>query len=120
VNRSIKLLLLLMTYSTVLLAEADGSDYYRVQGVAAGDVLNIRTDASPKAQKIGAIPPQADCVKNLGCQGGLTMDEFSRLSKSERAALLKKRSCWCQVEYQGVKGWVSGHYLTEGHCGAEQ
>ena len=105
-----------MTASGLALAEADGPDYYRVRGVAENDVLNMRSEADPGAKKIGEIPPEADCVRNLGCKGGLTMDEYSRLSKSERAALLKKRPRWCQVEYQGVKGWVSGRYLAEGSC----
>ena len=107
---------LLLTASGLALAEADGPDYYRVNGVADNDVLNIRSEADPHAIKVGIIPPWGDCVRNLGCKGGLTLEEYTRLSKKERAALIKQRPRWCHIEYQGVKGWVSGHYLAEGSC----
>ena len=38
-------------------AEADGPDFYRVTGVAADDVLNIRAEPSPHATHVGSIPP---------------------------------------------------------------
>ena len=51
---SIKFLFpLLLTASGFALAEADGPDYYRVQGVAANDVLNIRSKADPHAENWG-------------------------------------------------------------------
>ncbi len=107
---------LLISASGLALAEADGPDYYRVHGVAANDVLNIRSQADPHSEKLGEIPPRADCVKNLGCKGGLSMDEFTNLSKKEQAAALKDHPRWCQIEYQGIKGWVLGHFLAEGSC----
>jgi len=64
----LKLILpLLLAASGLALAEADGPDYYRVQGVAGNDVLSIRSEADPQADKVGEIPPGADCVRNLGC-----------------------------------------------------
>ncbi|HBH35469.1 MAG TPA: SH3 domain-containing protein [Gammaproteobacteria bacterium] len=107
---------LLIAMSGVVLAEADGPDYYRVHGVAENDVLNMRSEGHWRAGKVGEIPPGADCVRNLGCQGGLTMDEYMNLSKREQAAIQKKRPRWCLVEYQGTRGWVSGRYLAEGSC----
>ena len=97
-------------------AEADGPDYYRVHDVASDDVLNIRSHADPHAKKVGEIPPGADCVRNLGCKGGLTMEEFTNLSKREQATAKKDHPRWCHVEYQGTRGWVSGHFLAEGSC----
>jgi len=88
-------LLLLIVTSGVAIADADGSDYYKVEGVASNDVLNIRTKANPHADKVGEIPPRANCVKNLGCKGGLTMSEFTELSKKEQAVILRKCSRWC-------------------------
>ncbi len=107
---------LLISISGVVYAEADGPDYYRVHDVASNDVLNIRSHADPHARKVGEIPPGADCVRNLGCKGGLTMEEFTNLSKQEQAAAKRDHPRWCHVEYQGVKGWVSGHFLAEGSC----
>ena len=114
---SIKLILpLLITASGLAVAEADGPDYYRVHGVAASDVLNIRSRADPHAEKLGEIPPGASCVRNLGCKGGLSLDEFTNLSKKEQAAAIKDHPRWCHIEYQGIKGWVSGRFLAEGSC----
>jgi len=107
-------LALLLIISGFSLADADGSDYFKVNGVASNDVLNMRSKADPDAKKVGEIPPGADCVKNLGCKGGLTMSEFMDLSKDEQAAILRKRPRWCHVEYHGIQGWVSGRYLVEG------
>jgi hypothetical protein len=109
-------LTLLVIASSLALADADGPDHYKVTGVASNDVLNIRSEADPNANKVGEIPAEADCVKNLGCKGGLTMSEFTDLSKAEQEAILIKRPRWCKIEYQGIKGWVSAHFLSEGSC----
>ncbi len=109
-------LTLLIIVSGLALADADGPDYFKVNGVASNDVLNMRSKANPASKKVGEIPPEADCVKNLGCKGGLTMSEFTDLSKEEKASILRKRPRWCHVEYDGIKGWVSALYLAEGSC----
>jgi len=110
------LLFLLITVSGFVHAEADGPDFYRVKGVAGNDVLNIRSEADPHANKVGEIPPGADCVRNLGCKGGLTFDEFTNLSKQEQAAIKRVRPRWCHVEYLGTRGWVSARFLIEESC----
>ena len=97
-------------------AEADGPDFYRVTGVRADDVLNIRADPKPGAPILGAIPPGGSCIRNLGCRGGLSFQEYSTLSKTEQARRLKQNPRWCRVEYQGITGWVAGRYLAEGSC----
>lgn len=99
-----------------LLAEADGPDYYAVRGVAQGDVLNIRAEPDPHARKVGEIPPHGTCIRNLGCRGGLTFEEFSTLSNGEKERRARENPRWCKVEYQGVTGWVAGRYLAEGNC----
>jgi len=97
-------------------AEADGPDFYRVTGIRPADVLNIRAAPKADAAKLGTIPPGGTCLRNLGCQGGLSFQEFSTLSKVEQAKRLKQHPRWCRVEYQGVTGWVAGRYLAEGSC----
>ena len=109
-------LALLLIISGFSLADADGPDYFKVNGVAINDVLNMHAKADSDVKKVGEIPPGADCVKNLGCKGGLTMSEFIDLSKEKQAAILRKRPRWCYVEYQGVQGWVSARYIIEGSC----
>ncbi len=99
-----------------LWAEADGPDYYAVRGVAQNDVLNIRAEPSPHAPKVGEIPPNGTCIRNLGCQGGLTFEEFATLSPAEKERRARENPRWCKVEYEGDTGWVAGRYLTEGDC----
>ena len=111
---------LMITAAGFAHAEADGPDYYRVHGVAGNDVLNIRSHADPHAHKVGEIPPGADCVRNLGCKGGLSMEEFTNLSKREQAAAKRDHPRWCHIEYQGTKGWVAGRFLAEGSCDRSQ
>ena len=95
------------------LADADGPDFYDVKGVAAGDVLNLRAKANYQSAKIGTIPPDGKCLRNLGCRGGLTFEEFSTLSEAEKRKIEHQRPRWCRIEYQGVTGWVAGRYLQE-------
>lgn len=97
-------------------AEVDGPDHYRVTGVAANDVLNLRAAPNPKAAKVGGIPPNATCLRNLGCQGGLSFQDYSTLSPAQQQARLRQHPRWCRVEYRGVTGWAAGRYLAEGGC----
>lgn len=108
--------ILLLLYSDLSLAEADGPDYWRVRDVAKDDVLNIRSNASFTAPKTGEIPSDADCIKNMGCKGGLTYQEFSTLSGPEKKQVLRQRPRWCRISYRGTTGWVAGRYLQEGAC----
>ena len=108
--------LFLFFYTLILHAEADGPDYWRVHGVAEDDVLNMRRLADPAASKVGEIPADAQCIKNMGCKGGLSYEEFTTLSEVQKQQLLKQRPRWCLVNYRGKIAWVAGAYLREGHC----
>jgi uncharacterized protein YraI len=102
--------------NAVAFATADGPDHFAVRGVAAGDVLNIRAGPDAGKGKLGQIPPGASCIRNLGCQGGLSYQEFSTLSPEQRLQRERENPRWCRVEYRGVTGWVAGRYLAEGSC----
>ena len=110
------LLLLSLLASEIALATADGPDFYRVRDSANDNVLSIRKQASPHADIVGTIPATASCIKNLGCQGGLSLEEFTRLSPTERTAANEAHPRWCHIEYQGIIGWVPGRFLAEGAC----
>jgi hypothetical protein len=97
-------------------ATADGPDFYQVTGVAASDALNIRAEPDSHAPKVGEIPFDGTCVRNLGCQGGLTFQEFTELTPQQKEKRLNENPRWCKVEYKGVTGWVAGRYLREGAC----
>jgi len=93
-------------------ANADGPDYYAVTGVETDDVLNLRSEPSASGALIGAIPPDATGIANLGCIGGLTIAEWTEANEAERAAATKTR--WCRVGYDRTIGWAAGWFLTEG------
>lgn len=97
-------------------ADADGPDFYVVHGVEKHDVLNIRAEPDPHAPKVGEIPPDGECVRSLGCKGGLTFQEFTELSPEQKKQRERENPRWCKVEYRGVTGWVNAHYLREGYC----
>ena len=106
-------LLALSAISAPVLAEADGPDFYDVRDVAVGDVLNIRNSNDWRAKKIGEIPHDGRCIKNLGCVGGLTLQEFTELPQSKRQNIAKQRPRWCRIDYQAQTGWVAARYLQE-------
>lgn len=97
-------------------ATADGPDFYRVRGVSATSTLSLRAEPSLQAPRIGRIAPDATCLRNLGCQGGLTFEEFTTLSEAHRKRRAEENPRWCKVEYQGTVGWVAGRYLAEAPC----
>jgi hypothetical protein len=97
-------------------ATADGPDHFAVLGVAAGGVLNLRAEPDAKARKLGEIPPGARCLRNLGCQGGLSYQEFSTLTAERRKQRERENPRWCRVEFRGLSGWVAARYLGEDSC----
>ncbi|MBB6464457.1 hypothetical protein HNQ96_000304 [Aminobacter lissarensis] len=72
---------------------APGPRSWRVVGVAADDVLNLRENPSPRGFVLDEIPFDATGLRNLGCQ-----DDRN----------------WCKVRYRGQEGWVNGRFLRPG------
>ena len=95
-------------------ADADGPDYFRVSGVKPGGVVNIRSEPAASAPKVGALPYNADGLKNLECKGGLSFAEWEKASPARRAASRFER--WCRIRHNGVTGWVAGWLLAEGNA----
>ena len=93
-------------------AEADGPDYWAVVGVAPGDVLNMRADPTASSRIVGRIPAAATGLRNLGCRGVPTFEEWQRMSEAEKRRAARLR--WCRVEFRGNTGWVAGRFLREG------
>ncbi len=94
------------------LSEASGPDFYRVTDVAPDDTLNMRLGPSTEYPVIAELPHTADGVANLGCTGGLSLEEWSEASEEERRA--SKDSRWCLVGYDRTVGWAAGRFLGEG------
>lgn len=93
-------------------AEADGPDTWDVAGVRTDDVLNLHTEPSASSRTIAGIPPDAKGLRNRGCTGLPTFQQWSRMSEAERARAARAR--WCKVEFDGKTGWVAGRFLKEG------
>jgi hypothetical protein len=71
-----------------------GPDYWKVAGVSAGDLLNLRAGPST-ANKVLARLANGTALRNLGC----------KMSGGQR---------WCKVEAPDATGWVAGSFLREG------
>lgn len=97
-------------------AEADGPDYFRVTGLAEGDVLTLRALPDDGATRLGDISGTADGLRNLGCEGGLSFAEWQEASEAERAAAEQAR--WCRIRHGSVEGWVPARFLAEGSAPA--
>lgn len=95
-------------------AEADGPDHYRLKAGAA----TLRAEPKAGAPAVAPLPAGATCLRNRGCEGGLTFQEFQALAPAERARRERERPRWCLVEYRGYSGWVEGSRLAEDGCPA--
>ena len=118
-NRLIAGTLIALSLSGLAPAEADGPDFFRVVGVKRGDTLNVHVEPHAHSKVIGEIAPGSDCLKNLGCKGGLTFREYTSLSKKERQRIKRERPRWCRIRFDGMTGWVYGRYLAESSCTEE-
>lgn len=99
-------------------AEADGPDFYDARGLTAGESLVLRAEPRADGEAVAELPGDVTCLRNLGCQGGLTLEEFTTLPETERLAIERARPRWCRVEAGGVQGWALGRQLAEaaGSC----
>ena len=97
-------------------ATADGPDHYRVHGVSPGRHLTLRAEPSTASAPVARIPANGICLRSLGCQGGLSFEEFATLSDEDRRRRAAEHPRWCKVDYRGTVGWVAGRYLAEVGC----
>ena len=68
---------------------AAAAESFRVVGVTAPDVLNIRSGPSVSQAIVGTAPPDAAGIEGLGeCTRG-----------------------WCHIRYGSVEGWVNARFL---------
>ena len=105
-------------------ATADGPDHYRVRGVSPGHHLTLRAEPSTASAPLARIPSNATCLRSLGCQGGLTFEEFTTLSDEQKRRRAAENPRWCKVDFRGTVGWVAGQLPRRGcvfarhHAGA--
>jgi hypothetical protein len=92
-------------------AQSHGPDTWAVTGVKSNDALNLRVAPNADSRAIGRIPYNARGVRNFGCPNDVTFEQWLRMTQAQRDKA--QRSRWCQVEYNGQKGWVAGRFLKE-------
>ncbi len=91
-------------------ATADGPDSYRVTGVAANDVLNLREKPSAQAKILAKIPPNAHKLENMvHCVGR----KGETIPDSDAPPPESPRPYWCKIKYKGIEDWVPIRYLRE-------
>lgn len=115
-GRIVAAALILATACPLAHAEADGPDHYRLRNVAPAGSVSLRAEPSASSARIWRIPAGAACLRNMGCQGGLTFRELTTLSDAPKAQRQRENPRWCKVEYRGTVGWVAGHDLAEDGC----
>jgi hypothetical protein len=91
--------------------EMRGPDYWAVAGVRPNDALNMRLAPDGDSEVIMRIPHNAHGLKNYGCPNHVTFDQWKRMTAAQRDKAARSR--WCEVEYNGRKGWVAGRFLRE-------
>jgi hypothetical protein len=75
---------------------AGGPDEWRVSGLWAGDLLNIRSEPSARSRIVASVP-NGTRLANGGCR-------------------MVGASRWCRVDLpggSGISGWANGRYLRE-------
>lgn len=96
------------------LAEIDGHgpDAWRVTGVAADDVLNMRMGPGTDYLVIDHLAPDARGLQQVTCVPLLIQPYHSALSDAQRAALPQR---WCLMRSADLSkaGWVAQRFLAE-------
>ena len=90
---------------------ADGPQFWAVTGVASWDALNLRVAPNADSRRIARIPYNARGLKNFGCPSPVTFEQWKRMTQAQKD--LAAASRWCEVEYNGKRGWVAGRFLRE-------
>lgn len=95
-------------------AEIDGHgpDAWRVTGVAADDVLNMRMGPGTRYLVIDSLPPNARGLQLVTCVPLLIPSIYYRLTEAQRADLPQR---WCLMRTGDFikAGWVAQRFLME-------
>ena len=88
---------------------------WRVSGVAAGDLLNVRAYPSSGSRILVGYPDGTRLSMTGRCTGGVHLDDLGGLPswKQRRAVRYKWCEAWLDPEGDGRfrNGWVYGRYI---------
>lgn len=108
-NLFLLVLIFLMTfYGQKAFAEASGPDYFQIK---AEQSVNLYEGSNLNTAVLSTLPSKTTGLRNLGCTGFVSLEEWRRMSTEEQAAA--KENVWCKVAYQGQTGWIQNGYLEE-------
>ncbi len=71
----------------------------------------MRETPAHEAANMGVIPANVKNLRNEGCQSGPGLSAWAEMSQAERTEV--RANTWCQVEYDGIRGWVPIANLVE-------
>jgi hypothetical protein len=90
-------------------SKSEPPKFWAVTGVATNDVLNMRDVPDGDSKKLGAIPPNAHGIKNIGCMTPTpSLERWMVMTPAEKA---NSKLEWCRIEYKGQQGWVAARFL---------
>ena len=98
----------LIFYGQKASAEASGPDYFQIK---ADKAVNFYERNDHNAKVIGIIPANTTGLKNLGCTGFVTFEEWRKMRAEEQA--IAKEEVWCKISYKDQMGWIQNIYLGE-------
>ena len=104
-------LLLLAAVAAPAQTGADNPTFSAVTGVRSNDSLNLRTAPRADSKRLARIPHDARGIKNYGCPNYVTFEQWKGMTEAQKDRA--QRSRWCEVEYDGIRGWVAGRFLKE-------
>jgi hypothetical protein len=87
----------LLIFPMTLFASAAGPTCWKVTGVAADDMLNIRSAPNAQSRILGKIPSSASGVPNV--------------NEAATDAAAGLHPGWCRIKYQDITGYVNCRYL---------
>lgn len=106
--RTLVISFLTLLLSTTAFATADGPDYFKLNSSTA---VLLQRSPDKRSEVLIQLPPKADALQNLGCQGMPPYAEWEKMSADEKkSSTLHAR---CKVKYKGYTGWVDQNLLAE-------
>jgi uncharacterized protein len=96
-------------YLPITYATADGPDFF--QSKVGVQQIFVYEYPDHQAKLIHTYHAPIRGIRNLGCEGGPSYEEWSKLNDAQKEKA--KAKIWCKISYQSVNGWVQNQSLSE-------
>lgn len=100
----------LIASAAVAQIDGHGPDVWRVTGVAANDVLNVRMGPGTQYPVIETFAPDTSGLEQITCVPYYTQRHYDRMSEVQISALPPR---WCLMRDSQMlrAGWVAGRFI---------